>query len=94
MRKVCSKCKIDNDISIFSVCKRSKDGYKSQCKDCHKSYGRKRGIDWVSDLSDEYVKSKLQRQGFSISELNKNKQIIELKRLQLKLKRIINEKSK
>ena len=36
--KSCSKCKIEKDLSDFYKKKSSKDGYRSECKECAKKY--------------------------------------------------------
>jgi len=38
MTKICTKCKIEKDISNFSKSKRGKDGCRAECKDCEKLY--------------------------------------------------------
>jgi hypothetical protein len=35
-KKICSKCKIEKDISEFGIVRRNKDGRMSMCKACHK----------------------------------------------------------
>lgn len=34
--KICSKCKIEKEITFFGLLKKSKDGHRSTCKDCRK----------------------------------------------------------
>lgn len=36
--KKCTQCNEEKDISLFSKSKRSKDGKRSECKDCNKKY--------------------------------------------------------
>jgi hypothetical protein len=38
--KICSKCKLEKDESLFHRNKQSKDGLCSKCKDCSKEYGK------------------------------------------------------
>jgi hypothetical protein len=38
MTKTCSVCNIEKDLSCFGKRKRSKGGYRSECKDCRKIY--------------------------------------------------------
>ena len=38
MRKICSKCKQELDVSFFGKSKSSKDGYYCYCKNCSKKY--------------------------------------------------------
>lgn len=93
--KQCSKCKTEKPISEFPKCNRSVLGIKSQCKLCHNSYKRgSRFPTWVSDLSDEYVKSKLVRTGFTTKQINDNPELIELRRCLIKLRRSIWQISK
>lgn len=36
--KICSKCKVEKNLDAFSKRATSKDGYRSQCKECNKQY--------------------------------------------------------
>jgi len=36
--KICKKCKIEKDINLFFKNKSSKDGFRSECKECNKKY--------------------------------------------------------
>lgn len=36
--KICSKCKVEKTFDMFSKRTTSKDGYRSQCKQCEKEY--------------------------------------------------------
>lgn len=46
MTKVCSKCKIEKDLSNFDKNKCAKDGYNSWCKQCkQKEYYKKKGLE-------------------------------------------------
>ena len=36
-KKICNKCKFENDISEFGILKSSKDGFRTVCKKCRKS---------------------------------------------------------
>ncbi len=38
MVKICSKCKIEKDVSEFYKGKNTKDGYQSQCKSCRSAW--------------------------------------------------------
>ncbi len=40
--KTCSKCKKEKDFSGFHLCKKTRDGYKFQCKECIKNYSDNR----------------------------------------------------
>lgn len=40
MNKLCTKCNIEKNISLFHKCKRLKDGYKNICKECKKEENR------------------------------------------------------
>jgi hypothetical protein len=84
----CSKCKGIFDESFFSIDNRRKRGFKSECKKCHGNYPReKRKKDYIN--SDEYLKSKLNRRGLLITDINQNKELIEVQRNLLILKRTI-----
>ena len=51
--KQCSRCKLIKPIEKFSRCKKYKDGYHYQCKDCDKQY-RIANKSRLSDLSKQY----------------------------------------
>jgi len=36
MKKICNKCKIENELGFFSKNKNNKDGYSNTCKECEK----------------------------------------------------------
>jgi hypothetical protein len=37
VKKICSKCKIEKDISFFTLNCKSKSGFRSECKNCEKT---------------------------------------------------------
>lgn len=41
-KKTCTKCNQEKDISLFNKYQRSKDGYKSICKECQSIYNKTR----------------------------------------------------
>lgn len=84
----CSKCKGIFDEAYFSVDKRKKKGFKSECKKCHANYPReKRKKNYINSV--EYLKNKLKRRGLSITDVNQNESLIEVQRQLLILKRTI-----
>jgi len=90
MCKICSKCGKVKEFVDFSTDKRATDGRKSECKQCHNLYNRtKRNYNWISCLSDEYIKSKLTRTGFTTKQINDNPELIELRRNLIILRRTI-----
>lgn len=38
--KICSKCKLEKELKLFSKSKANKDGYCGQCKSCKKQYNK------------------------------------------------------
>jgi hypothetical protein len=42
IEKVCTKCGLKKDISLFVTKSKSPDGHSSECKDCHNSHNRKK----------------------------------------------------
>jgi hypothetical protein len=55
--KICTKCKIEKEDSEFHKDKRSKDGFRYECKVCAKEYGKKyRVMSGVKDQRREYCK--------------------------------------
>jgi hypothetical protein len=38
MKKICSKCGIEKEISCFSINRSQKDGFNHSCKECHRIY--------------------------------------------------------
>lgn len=53
--KICSKCKEEKSFSEFHKHKHSKDGYRSQCKECRKESDKRYYIE--NNLSDK-IKNK------------------------------------
>jgi hypothetical protein len=51
--KICSKCKIEKDLSEFNKCKNKKDGVSVWCKECFKQY-RKEHKKHASDYKKQY----------------------------------------
>lgn len=45
MEKQCSKCKVRKNISEFHKTKYQKDGYKTECKQCRKTYAKQKRIE-------------------------------------------------
>lgn len=126
LTKVCKKCKIEKGFDLFQKYKKSRDGYRTQCKQCdyeyHKKYcqthrsemcqyvkknGQKNNYkhqkeyhknnpnnriemikNGVDSLNDRYVKSTLKHSGFSREMLESNPEIVEVKRLLIKTRRL------
>jgi hypothetical protein len=55
--KICSKCKIEKEITLFGNYKRTKDGLRCACKSCESESTKK----WRSENKD---KTKLQKQRY------------------------------
>ena len=36
--KQCTKCKIDKELNMFSICRSNNDGFQYWCKGCRKVY--------------------------------------------------------
>ena len=45
MEKQCSKCKVRKNISEFHKTKYQKDGYKTECKQCRKTYAKQKRVE-------------------------------------------------
>ena len=45
MEKQCSKCKVRKNISEFHKTKYQKDGYKTECKECRKTYAKQKRVE-------------------------------------------------
>ena len=52
MKKKCSKCKSNKDISMFYRNKAKQDGKQSHCKECHNEINSQ----WRKDNPDKYSK--------------------------------------
>ena len=86
--KKCSKCKKIFDESDFYPDKRRKSGLKYECKKCHKIYDRKlRKVNYAN--TEEYLKCKLTRRGLTRLEIAENKELIDVMKNLLILKRTI-----
>jgi hypothetical protein len=46
--KICGKCKEEKEYQDFSKMSRSKDGYQSFCKICHRSANKKSRVDRIN----------------------------------------------
>lgn len=55
MCKVCTKCKVEKDVTEFYKNKRQKDGLDFYCKECRNKQIRERGT-----LKDDYVRPNLE----------------------------------
>lgn len=85
--KTCSKCGDLKSLDEFTVAKKKKGKlYYGYCKSCHSTHTRK----LTDDLSDAYITQGLLKSGFLVV----TKQMIELKRNLLILKRTIWQNSK
>lgn len=52
--KVCSKCKIEKDVSEFYKDRRAKDGFTYLCKSCKSEYDKK----WMSENIDKFMETR------------------------------------
>ena len=52
--KVCSKCKRELPIEMFSKCKSNNDGLERSCKQCNKAYCKKYNNKMFNTFSGEY----------------------------------------
>jgi hypothetical protein len=61
LRKVCSKCGVEKDLSKFSKDKRRKDGYRYGCKECDSKSVKKYRKTNVEQINKKkfYRKSKI-----------------------------------
>lgn len=86
MQKKCNKCNKIKDISSFH-----KNGkyYRLKCKKCNNEEKRKRDKKDVDDLKDYYVIKKIKH--LFGKDFNPNKDLIEIYRLNIKLKRELNK---
>jgi len=67
MEKICSKCKIKKSFKDFHKRLDSKDGYKSQCKDCINFKSR----EWYAINKDYYNEAKKQYRKNNREKINK-----------------------
>jgi len=56
MKKICSTCKIEQDIENFSKNKTKKDGYSYQCKGCRSVY-RQINKEKIKEYGKKYVEN-------------------------------------
>ena len=57
--KTCSKCKIEKELSDFYKKKASKDGFRSECKECNNLYSRKYKRNYYHKNKDKIDKEKI-----------------------------------
>lgn len=75
--KICSKCKIEKELSEFTKNKRNKDGLHNSCKDCSKDYYNK-NKEYISNRSKKhYQNNKDKKKEYHIK--NKDKHLLYLK---------------
>jgi hypothetical protein len=58
--KVCTKCKIEKELTEFSRDKHKKDGFYNQCKECKKIYREeynKINYDRLKEFKEQYLKN-------------------------------------
>jgi hypothetical protein len=86
--KICSKCKLEKPIQEFHETKRrGRIETHFHCKKCHAELHR---VNYIDKLSDKYIERALREQGH----INISKDLIELKRNLIILKRTICKISK
>ena len=70
--KTCSKCKIEKELSDFYKKKASKDGFRSECKECNNIASKKYKINYYHRNKDKISKEKNKDYIKKYRELNKN----------------------
>lgn len=84
----CSKCKVFKPETDFgNIKRRGKIDKSTHCKKCHAELHR---VNYCVNMSDKYIERALREQGF----INPPKEIIDVKRELLRLKRTIWQISK
>lgn len=58
MEKVCTKCKCQKSLDLFSARKKSKDGHASWCRECFKASWEKRYYDNHKHYRDSHNRSR------------------------------------
>jgi len=75
--KICTICKKELDINLFSNYKRNKDGHKGQCKVCEKQYmkeyGEKRYIREKKKVAELYIVNRVENRAKANERYNNNK---------------------
>jgi hypothetical protein len=56
MNKICTKCRVPKDTSIFSKATREKDGLQDWCKSCRKKYNRD-NAEVIGKWNEEYYRT-------------------------------------
>ena len=90
--KVCSKCKVEKDESEFGKDKGKKNGIRSECKECRKEYRKSEKFKESKLNSNNVVKKYLGLKNIPTNQIPP--ELIELKRLQLKIKRELKQGAK
>ena len=74
--KVCSKCKVEKELSEFSKCNKVKDGLSSRCKSCDKKY-RENNIIQIKEKAKKWRhQNKNNKKEYDKIYREKNKEII------------------
>lgn len=74
--KICSKCKIEKDIILFSKNKKRKDGLDCRCKNCAKEYYIKNKEKILSNVKQKYIKNKKEILLYQKEYYDKNKDYV------------------
>jgi hypothetical protein len=69
--KICSICKIEQDINSFHKNKNSLDGYKSKCKECRKQESKERYLNNI-EYFEKYRKENRDKINGKLTEWRKN----------------------
>jgi hypothetical protein len=52
--KICTKCNIEKDITLFVKRSKSSDGHAFECKECHNAYGKQK---YIEDIDNNRIKA-------------------------------------
>jgi hypothetical protein len=83
-KKICRKCNIEKDLSLFNKDRSKSDGFKNSCKDCQKEYNKDfyvRNRESICEYSNNYYKKicndgdyKLARKEYMAGYINDNQE--------------------
>jgi len=88
--RTCKRCLSVKKINSFTLDKKCYGGRTHLCRECANKDALKNAIKSSANLNDRYIKSLLRQSGINTID----KEIIEQKRITVKIKRVINEKSR
>jgi len=94
--KTCTKCKVEKELTEFSLCKKSKGGFRSICKECRRKENKEYNLKNKQKIKEYKLKNSEQIKKKNKEYYLKNKDVIskKLKEYNLNNKDVIKKKNR